>query len=220
MSAFFGKRRMRLHLGCGETYLKGYVNVDFPPSEHLVMTGVRPDLEADLTKLSYAPETVSEVRLHHVFEHFRRATALRLLIDWYGWLDDRGVLHIETPDFDRTAREFFQTGDSATRAVLLRHLYGSHEADWAVHCDGWDQSRFEETLRALGYTELEFEHSEWYGTFNVSVKARKRRPFVERAAQLRSAEDLLRQSLLADVDSERRLLSVWLDELAARPADA
>jgi predicted SAM-dependent methyltransferase len=216
----FRKRRLRLHLGCGATYLRGYVNVDFPQSQHAVMTGVRPDVEADLTTLRHEPGTVSEVRLHHVFEHFRRGTALRLLIEWYGWLEEGGTLLVETPDFDRTAREFFEGGADVRRGVLLRHLYGSHEADWAVHCDGWYQEKFEQVLSALGYRDLEFTHSEWVGTFNVTVRARKLRPFLDAQAQLRAAESLLRESLLADVEGERKLLSIWLDELAARPAEA
>lgn len=205
------RRRVRLHLGCGETYLRGYVNVDYPASEHPVMTALRPDVEGDLTTLAYPPESVAEVRSHHVFEHFRRPTALRLLIDWYGWLEDGGLLVIETPDFERSLRAFLD-GPAAGRGVLVRHVFGSHEADWAVHCDGWYRDKFEHVLGALGYRELEFEDSEWSGTYNVTVRARKRRPFAAREDQVTAAEEILGESLL-DAVAERRLLDVWLAEL-------
>jgi predicted SAM-dependent methyltransferase len=209
---------VRLHLGCGETYLRGYVNVDYPASEHPVMTAVRPDVEADLATLAYEPESVAEVRSHHVFEHFRRPTALRLLIDWYGWLEEGGLLVIETPDLERSARALL-AGPASGRGVLVRHMFGSHEADWAVHCDGWYREKFERVLGALGYRELAFEDSEWLGTYNVTVRARKRRPFAAPADQAAAAEEILRESLLDPV-AERRLLDVWLAELAtggARP---
>ena len=31
----------RLHLGCGTRYLDGYVNIDYPPSEHTVREFVK-----------------------------------------------------------------------------------------------------------------------------------------------------------------------------------
>ena len=98
----------RLHLGCGERYLEGYVNIDYPLDQHSVQISSPADLHADITELSYEPATVAEVRLHHVFEHFDRVTALRLLIDWYAWLEEGGLLLIETPDFEASVRRFLK----------------------------------------------------------------------------------------------------------------
>ena len=85
------ERPIRLHLGCGEKYLEGYVNIDYPPDEHSVQVSSPADVYADITELSYEPGSVAEVRLHHVFEHFDRVTALSLLIDWYAWLEEGGA---------------------------------------------------------------------------------------------------------------------------------
>lgn len=82
----------KIHLGCGERYLEGYLNIDFPSSEH-----------HNLLEFSYEKESVSEIRLHHVFEHFDRATALALFSPW-----------------------------KRKRLVATRHIFGSHEASWAI----------------------------------------------------------------------------------------
>src|SRR5688572_678533 len=120
-----GEAPLRLHLGCGEQYLDGYVNIDFPPSEHSVQLSSPADELADITRLTYARGSVDEVRLHHVFEHFDRPTALRLLIDWRLWLADGGRLTIETPDFEACARAFTRRLRIRRRGVLARHVFGS-----------------------------------------------------------------------------------------------
>ncbi len=86
--------KLRLHLGCGQALLDGYVNVDYPPSQHAVMT-VRPDVCCDLTVIDLPEGTVAEVRLQHVFEHLNRVVALGSVIRWQRWLEIGGVLHIE-----------------------------------------------------------------------------------------------------------------------------
>ena len=100
----FRRIGMKLHLGCGETYLEGYQNIDYLPSKHTVQTKGRADEYADIRELAYAPASVEEIRLHHVFEHFTRPVALALLTAWNAWLEPGGTLRIEVPDFDRTAR--------------------------------------------------------------------------------------------------------------------
>jgi predicted SAM-dependent methyltransferase len=199
----------RLHLGCGERYLDGYVNIDYPPSEHTVQKTSPADQLADITRLEYAPESVAEVRLHHVFEHFDRPTALRLLIDWHEWLEEGGRLVIETPDFERSARAFtrrFRRGDPGT---ILRHVFGSHEAAWAVHWDGWYAERYLRTLGALGFGSIGFKREKWRGTYNITVTAHRRGGSRDRSAQLRAAEGLLRDSLVDESESELRLLAEW-----------
>jgi predicted SAM-dependent methyltransferase len=141
---------IRLHLGCGETYLEEYVNIDFPPAEHTI-SNVRADTLCDFTKLHYEEGSVDEIRSHHVFEHFTRGAALKLLLQWRRWLKVGGTLIIETPDFEGCAEDFLKTKDVNARGVLIRHIFGSEEARWAVHYDGWYEEKFRFVLLSLGF---------------------------------------------------------------------
>lgn len=215
----------KLHLGCGEVYLEGYVNIDFPPSEHTVQRRSRVDQYADITELVYQPGSIDEIRLHHVFEHFPRSVALRLLIDWYLWLRVGGKLLIETPDFERSAAAIrsFEAIEPANM-LRLRHIFGSQEAGWAVHQDGWYAGKFRYFLERLGYGKLAFVTSEWKATHNLTVSAEKVEPVRERHELQAAAEQILRLSLVDESESERRLLAVWMREIdragrSGKPAD-
>jgi predicted SAM-dependent methyltransferase len=205
---------LRLHLGCGENYLPGFVNVELP-GDTPVQVETQADLYADLRELDYETCSVDEIRLHHVFEHFTRPTALGLLVRWYEWLADGGRLTIETPDFERMLRAFRRSTDGVEQSLALRHIFGSHEAAWAVHCDGWYRARFQRTLLALGYGELEFTETTWRGTANITVDARKRSPFAPVDSRIVAAEGLLRESLVDESPSELRLLAAWTAEFRA-----
>jgi len=95
---------LRLHLGCGKWHFDGYINIDYPPKEHNVVTHLGADLYADITTLNFPSHSVDEIRLHHVFENFDRSTALGLLIKWHEWLKTGGTLRIETPDLIGSAK--------------------------------------------------------------------------------------------------------------------
>jgi hypothetical protein len=208
---------IKLHLGCGGIYLDGYRNIDLPVEEHGVQNAIRPDEYADIRTLEFAPESVSEIRLHHVFEHFERPTALRLLIDWYQWLEPGGKLVVETPDFARCARRLLWKRSPADQAKLLRHLFGSHEARWAVHCDGWYSSKFSWILGELGYVRVKSKRSAWKGTFNVTVRARKPHGTPKSRDELLAiADEVLRRSLIDGSATEQRILEVWRAALRER----
>lgn len=206
---------LRLHLGCGETYLDGYVNVDFSPADHPVQNASPADLHADITRLRYEPASVAEVRLHHVFEHFDRPTALRVLIDWYEWLEPGGRLLIETPDFEAAVRRFRRRWRRSQRDLVLRHVFGSHEAAWAVHADGWYEGKFREVLSSLGFQIDRIRRATWRGTDNITVEARKPEAVpLARDELIERATGILSDSLVDGSSTELRLLAVWVDSLS------
>lgn len=149
------EKNIKLHLGCQEKYLEGYVNIDLPPQEHTVER-VKADIYADVRDLSYKPESISEIRSHHLLEHFSRQEALLLLARWHKWLKIGGLLVVETPDFEESVKKFLK-GDMEDKFVLARHIFGSEEAGWAFHKDFWSEDKFRYVLTQLGYGNFEFK---------------------------------------------------------------
>lgn len=204
---------LKLHLGCGEVFLPGYVNIDLPLADHTVQSANRATIRADLTTLHYPAGSIDEIRLHHVFEHFDRPTALFLLIVWHRWLRAGGRLIVEVPDFARCARRYVLAVSTRSRLKLLRHLFGSHEASWAIHCDGWDRARFEAVLPRVGFEHMRFRRSGWRGTYNLTVTASKAAARRDHEDPIALARRILEQSLVDRSPSELRLLEVWSDRI-------
>lgn len=147
------EKPLRLHLGSGEKYLEGYVNIDYPQSEQNVITS-HADVYADLRELTYPENSVDEIRSHHVFEHFSRAESLKLVMRWRSWLKPGGLLVIETPDFTTSAAMFLASHSMKRRFELARHIYGSQEAGWADHKDYWDKQKFSFVLGKTGFKKI------------------------------------------------------------------
>lgn len=210
-----------VHLGCGDVYLKGYLNVDLPPLEGVASGTSRPDLEADVTSVMAPPESVTEVRSHHLFEHFERAQALALLMRWYGWLRPGGYVTIETPDF-AACIDGYARRSLSEQGLILRHIFGSQEAPWAQHMDGWSEARFRHVLSELGFTKISTSRtlSDERGLL-VNVVVEAHRPTAggpSREEQEGKARDILRESMNGTAASEEILLARWhvrLRELCA-----
>ncbi len=147
------QKPLKLHLGCGEKYLEGYVNIDFPPSEHSVLTP-KVDMYHDIRTLQYPDNSVDEIQSHHFFEHFSRTDALKLLFRWRKWLKPDGVLVIETPDFYGCALAYAFALSRKRRMELGRHMLGSQEAKWAYHLDFWDKKKFKHVLKKAGFKNI------------------------------------------------------------------
>jgi ubiquinone/menaquinone biosynthesis C-methylase UbiE len=218
---------LRLHLGCGEQHFDGYLNLDYPPSSHNVMQ-VQADAWANILTLDFPDQSVDEVRLHHVFEHFNRVTALAMLIKWHRWLKVGGQLCIETPDLMGSAKTLLSDKSFKTKMGVARHLAGDQAATWAYHLEHWFPERYKHTLGQLGFENIKVETSSWPHEpclSNVTARAVKQR-VVSLEDQLRAADDLLWQSTVADVEKPthdvwiRQLRAVLNDALVERPVNA
>lgn len=211
----------KLHLGCGNNYLEGYVNIDFPATEHTVQKNLTADVYADIRSLAYPVNSIEEIRNHHVFEHFSRPVALALLCRWRDWLYPGGRLIIETPDvmacFKQMLLPFI---DFASKQQVMRHLFGSHEAEWALHADGWYEDKFRITLSKLGYSDIQAVKIKWEMLRNIEVSAKKSSARFSHADYEAAAEELLTMSLvrlkqegrIIIPDSEKSMIKVWMDD--------
>jgi hypothetical protein len=206
---------LKLHLGCGETLLEGYINIDYPISEHAVMK-VKPDFNADITAMNFPVGSVDEIRLHHVFEHFSRVTALAQLIKWQQWLKVGGSIHIETPDLVGCAKILLDPAQNwATRMGIVRHLAGDQTAGWAYHIDQWFPERYQKTLARLGFGEVSTETWNWEKPpylANVVAKAKKSRTY-SLSELISIGDELLLESLVDPCETWNQ--EVWTRQLRA-----
>lgn len=210
---------LRLHLGCGQWRFEGYVNIDYPPSEHTTISKLGADIHADITTLRFPDGSVDEIRLHHVFEHFSRVTALALLIRWQRWLKVGGTLCIETPDLIGSARTLLSNAAWKTKMAVVRHLAGDQAAKWAYHVDHWFAERFERTLGRLGFGSIQKEEKSWSQEpylSNVIVTAHKTQDRTIES-QLSAAGELLTESMVSP--KEKPTWDIWMRELHGLFAD-
>lgn len=207
----------KLHLGCGQRYLDGYINIDFPLVEHSVQDSSIADIHADILGLTNSLESIDEVRLHHVFEHFPRPIACALLASWYSWLKPGGVLHVEVPDFSKTAKIMLNPFCSfKKRAVAERHLFGSHEARWAMHCEGYTPMMLKNMLSVFGFQIIRAKKNVWCGTCNVEVVALKSENAVTMEIFVSRADTYLRNFLIDNSEQEMRIHAVWMDSFSSQ----
>lgn len=204
---------LRLHLGCGKWRFDGYVNIDYPPEKHNVAIELGADLHADITQLTFDNNTVDEIRLHHVFEHFNRVNALALLIRWHRWLKTSGRLHIETPDLIGSAKTLLSNESWKTKMGVVRHIAGDQASQWGYHVDHWSAERFDHTLKKLGFDSIQTQINSWQQEpflSNVEVLALKARD-ISLQEQLTAADELLWESTVAD--KEEKTWQVWRQQL-------
>jgi hypothetical protein len=165
-----------------------------------------------MLELKYPAESVEEVRFHHVFEHFARPVSCALLASWHSWLEPYGMIRIEVPDFQKMAPELLNPlAPFKRRAVAERHIFGSHEAFWAVHAEGYTPIMLKTIIETYGFKISKLNKNSWHGTSNIEVIAEKSANDYTREAFNKITENYLRAFLLDDSESESRLLSVWMD---------
>jgi hypothetical protein len=202
-------------------YRRGYLNVDLPPQEGVAAGTSRPDLQCDVTRVRCPADTLAEIRLHHLFEHFERAQALALLLRWYRWLRPGGQLCIETPDFEGCVANFSDRSAN-DQGVILRHIFGSQEAPWAQHRDGWSASRFRHVLGELGFSDISTSRTfsdERRLLPNVVVRSHKPTGGPTPEAQATSALHILRQSMNGENATEETLFERWRSRFEAISAE-
>ena len=136
---------MKLHLGCGNKIIDGYVNVD-------IRSNLMCDVFDDVRTLSkFENGCASEIYASHVLEHFTRHEYFSVLSKWYDILSNEGVLKISVPDIEKVMLKY----SSGTKLkTLWGLLYGGQTYEKNFHYVGFDFDTLKEDLESIGFTNV------------------------------------------------------------------
>ncbi len=170
----------RLHLGCGNVRLDGYLNID------LVSTPAT-DLIANIVSLPMiADDSIEEVRLDAVLEHLYRFERRAALLEWHRVLKRGGLLKISwIPDFEVYAEHYLNQGVGAFgRPMIFDELRGyTHgnamrgNAPEQLHKDIFTKDSVRREIEEAGFEAVSVENA-CFGkevvALNINVVATKR----------------------------------------------
>jgi len=109
---------MKVHFGCGNKFMQGYVHVDCAKYPHV-------DYVSDSSSLEmFEDESLNLIYASHVFEYFDRTEAATVLADWFRKLKLGGIVRLAVPNIDMLISTYQATNDLNS---ILGPLYGKWE---------------------------------------------------------------------------------------------
>jgi predicted SAM-dependent methyltransferase len=137
--------KIKLHLGCGNKHIDGYINIDIR-----YMPGV--DSIDNVERLRrYKENSVSVIYASHVLEHICRYDYMHTLQRWYELLMPDGILRIGVPDFEAIANYYIKTKDLRSISGML---YGGQDYKENFHCWCWDFDTLSRELKSIGFKDI------------------------------------------------------------------
>ena len=112
------------------------------------------DRYGDLRALPYEVDTVDEIRSVQSLEHLDMKEGPRVLRHWRELLRPGGMLHVDVPDLEETARQLLAQPDEPSKEWYYRLVYGSQKNAYAFHKNGFSPARLEWMLREAGFREV------------------------------------------------------------------
>ena len=109
----------KLHLGSGDRYLDGWINVD--------LYHEKADIKCDVRRLDVRDNEISLILAIHLLEHFHWNETLLILKEWYRVLKPGGWLVIEFPDIEKICTKFIENPSYIYRVQLLPQILGRPE---------------------------------------------------------------------------------------------
>lgn len=160
------KKPVLLNIGCGETKLEGYINIDLEKK-------VKPDMVIDVKSqlLPFKPGTVDQINCIHNLEHIEQKYWPFVFKNFYRVLKPKAALILAYPEFSRCAKNFL-TNHRGLRDFWRATLYGRQLYPGDYHVVPMVTKEVCDYLLANGFDDIKYcpEADEPYNTF---LRARK-----------------------------------------------
>ena len=111
-------KEVKLHLGCGNRHLDGYIHIDLDTYPHI-------DYVQDIRELPmFMDETVDLIYSCGAIQYFDRDEVKIVLKEWRRVLKKNGILRISVPDFESIVKVYLQNGKNLDARGILGPLFG------------------------------------------------------------------------------------------------
>ncbi len=161
---------MRIHVGCGPIYKKGYVNID-------VFDSTVADRIMSAYHLEFPDDSASLVECMHTLEHLGAAKSIYALAEFFRVLKPGGVLLLETPDIEATFANFLKNGEKQ-RKLLMNWIYGL-DSPGMGHRYCFPRELLSRMLKETGFKDIQLKR---FATKSVQptlrIKCRKPESYV------------------------------------------
>lgn len=132
----------KLHIGCGDKYIPGFVHIDARELPHVDY--VTPADKLDM----FADQSVDLIYSCHMLEHLRRNEVAIVLREWHRVLKPGGILRLAVPDFEKIVEVYLKTKDLKS---FLGLLAGRQDYPENTHYGVFDFAYLSEILSEIGF---------------------------------------------------------------------
>ena len=134
---------IKLHLGCGDINLQGWINVDGRPGSHIHIVSL------DFNLSEFSDSSVSEIYMCHVLEHFSYKEGLDLINKLRKKLKPMGILRLSLPDFDKLIN-IYKLNKNNIKSIKSA-LMGGQTYELNFHKSMYNKSYLIEVLKEAGF---------------------------------------------------------------------
>ncbi len=137
-----------------DRYYKDEVSKDVLLAKREESRVVVADSFQEITRLDYPPDSVEMIVCVQTLEHLTKDEVSRALENWHTILKPGGVLHIDVPDFEETARLLLAQDSEEEKEWYYRLIYGSQKDEFSIHKDGYSKEKLSRILTSHGFKNL------------------------------------------------------------------
>ena len=117
---------MKLHLGCGQRHIPGFVHIDVQAASHV-------DIIGSVAHLPLRDTCASLVYACHVLEHFDRREYREVLAEWFRVIEPGGILRLAVPNFAACAELYYERGLEDGLSGLVGLIVGGQRHEYDFH---------------------------------------------------------------------------------------
>ena len=156
---------LKLNVGCGRNYKKGYINID-------AFDNTIADQMMTVESMDFEDNTFSQVDCIQVLEHLGAARSIYALAEIYRVMSPEGILLLQTPDLVNSFKSFIK-GNEDRRRLIMNWIFGL-DSPGLFHRYGFPAELLQLVLHESGFEQIEIDYINTHSV-NPTIQARCRK---------------------------------------------